>query len=129
MAINVPLKYDLGLMAGSYAMPDPSEFTLNLADLDTEAHRDTTGELHRNRVAQKLTADYSWNVLPWNVGVALLSAVSGDSFMHVCPDPRNLASPFTAKCYVSDRKIRVVYMLDGQKNNAMLNVSLSIIEF
>lgn len=122
-------KYDLGFKAGNYVFPDPSKFDFTLADLDTEAERDVSGTLHRNRVAQKLTLDVSWDALPWDICAAILQAVDSDGFSFSCPDPKTLTGVYSGTFYVGDRKITTVWFPKGDKEKAILSLSMTFIEY
>lgn len=126
---DIVYKYDLGYQANGFTFPDPSKFDFTLADLDTEAERDASGTLHRNRVAQKLTLDVSWDVLPWDLCASILQAVDSDSFSFSCPNPKTLTGTYTGTFYVGDRKVSTVWFPEGDRDKAMLSLSMTFIEY
>lgn len=58
-------RYEMGFKINGTPIPDPSGWEYEVADLDVSGERDTTGLLHRDRVATKVNYSLEWGVLAW----------------------------------------------------------------
>ena len=65
---NTALSYNamMGLTVGygdDPNLPDPSEWSYQVGDLDTSGKRDATGLLHRAYVTTKINYEFTWKAL------------------------------------------------------------------
>ena len=83
--------YQFGLSVAGTAIPDPSSFEYTVADLDVSGDRDSTGELHRDRVATKHNVKIKYDALEYPIVSAILSLFlrQNFSFRLSCPTQTN----------------------------------------
>lgn len=101
----------MGIKVGGKRIPDPSEWTYQVGDLDTSGRRDANGLLHRKMVATKINYEFSWNVLEWKMLQYILAQVNTAKFTLVAPDPRTFNTLYTGNYYVGDRTGKAKYFL------------------
>lgn len=125
-------RYKMGLKIGNVNIPDVSEWTYQVGDLDTSGSRDATGLLHRARVATKINYEFSWNSLEWEMLQRILQAVSAEKFTLTAPDPRDFTGTYTGDYYVGDRTGKAQYYWpDDAKHEevASFTLKLKLIEY
>lgn len=124
--------YTLGLRVGSETyLPDPSEWSYQVGDLDTSGSRDATGLLHRAYVATKINYEFKWNALEWEMLQRILTAVDAKKFQFTGPDPRTFKGSYTGYYYVGDRTGKAHYFMEeAQKSDvAQFELKLKFIEY
>ena len=121
--------YKMGLKVGSFSLPDPSEWTYQVGDLDTSGNRDATGYLHRAYVATKVNYEFKWNGLEWEMLQNILAAVQNDKFTLTAPDPRVLNKQYKGSYYVGDRSGKNHYFIPERGEIAQFDLKLKFIEY
>ena len=129
--------YRMGLKVNNTRIPDVSEWSYQVGDLDTSGSRDAKGMLHRARVATKINYEFSWNSLEWEMLQTILAAVSDAKFKLTAPDPRTFNGTYTGKYYVGDRTGKAQYYLPddsggtpgGRPEIASYTLKLNFIEY
>lgn len=119
----------MGIVVNGVALPDPSSWTYQVADLDTSGGRDATGLLHRARVATKINYEFEWSAIEWEMLQHILGAITADKFTLIAPDPRTFNSTYTGNYYVGDRTGSVHYFRPDVQEKAVFNLKLKFIEF
>ena len=122
-------KYDMGIMVGMTPIPDPSEWTYQVGDLDTSGSRDATGLLHRAYVATKINYEFKWNAIEWEMLQLIVSAVNQPKFSMTAPDPRTFNTTYTGDYYVGDRTGNCKYFLPDKSEKASFDLKLKFIEY
>lgn len=125
MTINS--NYDLGFTINSTAIPDPSGYDYEVADLDVSAERDATGLLHRDRVATKHNVSIKYDAIDWATIGTIMTALEGASFTLVVPIPGTSAT-YSGTYYCGNRKTSAI-MLAGTGNLNAGSLSFSAIEY
>ena len=95
--------YKMGIMVGNTEIPDPSEWTYQVGDLDTSGKRDAKGLLHRAYVATKINYEFKWSAIEWEMLQTILDAVNKEKFKLTAPDPRTFKTTYKGNYYVGDR--------------------------
>lgn len=91
--------YKMGFRINDTPVPDPSAFSGAESDLDTLGKRDSTGELHRNKVAQKFHQKMEWNNLGWDMIQRIGNLMNqSDRFQWTYPEPMVGMNTVTAYC-------------------------------
>lgn len=113
-------------------LPEPSEITVSLQDVDYESGRDQTGTMFRDRKRGGLHAvrkiECKWNVLSNADVKTLLMAVKDASMSLTFPDPYE-GNNRTSTVYVGDRKAPI-YWKDPTTNKwVWKDVAFNFIEF
>jgi len=121
--------YKLGIKVGTTNIPDPSELSYQVGDLDTSGSRDATGLLHRAYVATKINYELSWNSLEWEMLQTILNAVNTPQFTFTAPDPRDFLNTYTGTYYVGDRTGKMKYYLEQKDDVAQFDLKLKFIEY
>lgn len=129
--------YFMGIKVGSTNIPDVSEWSYQVGDLDTSGSRDAKGLLHRARVATKINYEFSWNSLEWEMLQTILSATTPAKFRLTAPDPRTFKGKYTGNYYVGDRTGKAQYFLPdgeggvvgGRPETASYSLKLKFIEY
>lgn len=93
-------------------IPTPSEFTVDIADIDGESNRNAKGELIRDRIAVKRKLNMNWKALSPADMKTLLNAVSGVFFTVEYPDPMT-GGLNSITAYVGDRSAPMYRNIDG----------------
>lgn len=119
----------MGLKIGKTAIPDVSEWSYQIGDLDTSGSRDATGLLHRARVATKINYEFSWNMLEWEKLQSILSLINAEQFSLTAPDPRNFTEMYTGNYYVGDRTGKCYYYHADSDEIAVYTLKLKFIEY
>ena len=106
-------RYSMGIRVknaggdGWVNLPDPSEWTYQISDLDTEGGRDATGLLHRAYVATKINYQFAWTSLDWDMLQIIVGAIQPQGkkarFKLEAPDPRTFSTKYTGTYYCGDR--------------------------
>ena len=122
-------RYRMGFIIDGVAIPDPSGWEYEIADLDLSGERDTTGRLHRDRVATKMNYSLEWNVLTWESLQKILTAVTSAEFTLVAPDPRTFNTTYTGTYYVGNRSGRTHFYLADRDEIAVYSLKLKLIEY
>ena len=119
--------YQFGLSVAGTAIPDPSSFEYTVADLDVSGDRDSTGELHRDRVATKHNVKIKYDALEYPIVSAILSLISTAEFQFsfILPDTNE---QYTGRYYVGDRTMNIINALDA-KENWLCDLSFDLIEY
>lgn len=118
-------RYAMGFMIGSTAIPDPTEFTGAVSDLDTMGKRDATGLLHRCKVATKHPLKLKYENIPWSLIQQICALMASESFSFTYPDPAVGVQTITA--YVGDREWSVVRA--APECEPIGNLNFSVIEY
>ena len=121
--------YTMGIRVGSTNIPDPSEWTYQVGDLDTSGKRDATGLLHRAYVTTKINYEFSWKALDWEMLQIIVGAVQNQKFTLTAPDPRTFNSSYTGDYYVGDRTGKCLYYLPEKSDKAQFDLKLKFIEY
>lgn len=127
--------YRMGIKVGNTPIPDPSEWTYQVSDLDTSGSRDATGLLHRAYVATKINYEFSWKHLEWRMLQEVLAAVNTPQFTLTAPDPRTFNTMYTGQYYVGDRTGKAQYYMPedgnygGRPETASYTLKLKFIEY
>lgn len=122
-------RYDMGFKINGTPIPDPSGWDYEIADLDLSGERDTTGLLHRDRVATKVNYSLEWGVLTWEELQGILSAVNADKFTLEAPDPRTFLSKYNSDYYVGNRSGKNHFYLVDREYVAVYSLKLKLIEY
>lgn len=122
-------RYDMGIAVDGAAIPDPSEWSYQVADLDTSGSRDATGYLHRTMVAQKVNYEFTWHLLEWEMLQTILAAVNKEKFSLTAPDPKTFSTPYTGDYYVGDRTGQAYYYWPNKEHVATFDLKLKFIEY
>lgn len=101
--------YDLGFAVNDTAIPDPHGFSGKISDLDILGKRDTTGKLHRKRVATKHPLKVEYENIPWEWIRVICNLMTGAKFRFRYPDPDTQALK-TIYAYVGDREWKAVQL-------------------
>lgn len=112
-----PYHNHMGITINGKAIPDPSEWSYQVGDLDTSGRRDATGLLHRKRVATKINYEFSWKSLEWKMLQLILNKITDAKFTLVAPDPRTFNTLYSGDYYVGDRTGKASYFLPGPDTN------------
>lgn len=121
--------YSMGIRVGSVDIPDPSEWTYQVGDLDTSGSRDATGLLHRAYVATKINYEFKWNAIEWEMLQTIVGAVNSPKFTLQAPDPRTFNTTYTGDYYVGDRTGSCKYFLPDRDDKAQFDLKLKFIEY
>lgn len=121
--------YKMGIKIGDQPIPDVSEWSYQVGDLDTSGSRDATGLLHRARVATKINYEFSWNSLEWEMLQQILSVVNAEKFTLTAPDPRTFTGTYTGDYYVGDRTGKAQYFVEERDEVASFTLKLKFIEY
>lgn len=123
------LRYDMGLSFGGTAVPDPSGWDFDVESLDASAERDGTGLLHRDMVAEKINFSYQYRAITWETMASILSAMTGQSFTAVTPDPYVKGGTRSGTYYVGGRSAKTIYYWKDTEQVARFDLTFNIIEF
>lgn len=137
---HYPYNFAMGITVGNGNtpnIPDPSEWTYQVGDLDTSGARDATGLLHRAYVASKINYEFKWNAIEWKMLQNILALVNTPKFRMTAPDPRTFDTMYTGDYYVGDRTGSVKYYLPsdpdtgrtGKPEIAVYDLKLKFIEY
>ena len=121
--------YNMGITINGTPIPDVSEMSYQVGDLDTSGSRDATGLLHRARVATKINYEFSWNALEWAMLSHILSLVNTEKFTLTAPDPRTFTGTYTGQYYVGDRTGKAYYFLENREEVSNMSLKLKFIEY
>ena len=116
-------KYSMGIKVNGTAIPDPSEWTYQVSDLDTEGGRDATGLLHRAYVATKVNYDFVWNALDWEMLQHIVAVIQTPQFVLIAPDPRTFNTMYTGNYYCGDRTGKCYYYLVENEEKAQFDLN------
>ena len=120
------------LKVNSTDLPEPSEITVSLQDVDYESGRDQTGTMFRDRKRGGADAvrkiECKWNVLSNTEVKTLLTAVKDASMSPKYPDPYTGATR-TATVYVGDRKAPIYWKDPSTNTWVWKDVAFNFIEF
>ena len=94
------------------AIPDPSEFQVDIMDIDDETTRNAKGDLIRNRIAVKRKLNCQWPALKMAQISSILKTVKGAFFTVEYPDPME-GKRLTKTFYVGDRQMPVYSVIAG----------------
>lgn len=121
---------ETGVRGANY-IPNPSTYSVVMADVDLDDKRSTSAYLNRNRVRQNVyTVNCSWDRLD-DVQVArLLGACQAAKFSLKFRDPLNTSSRYTTKNEMyadANKEATLVSTEDDDKD--FWSISLSFIEY
>ncbi len=100
------------LKINGVAIPDPSEFQVDIMDIDDETTRNAKGDLIRNRIAVKRKLNCQWPSCRNTQTSIILKAVKNAFFEVEYPDPME-GTRLTKTFYVGDRQMPVYSVIDG----------------
>lgn len=121
--------YKMGIRVGNTNIPDPSEWTYQVGDLDTSGKRDATGLLHRAYVTTKINYEFSWKGLEWEMLQQIIDAVNTPRFKLKAPDPRSFKDMYEGYYYVGDRTGKGLYYIPEKDEQASFTLKLKFIEY
>ena len=121
--------YTMGFQVNGTNIPDPTEFTYQVGDLDTSGSRDATGYLHRAYVATKINYEISWNSLDWAMLQQILGLINTPKFTFTAIDPRTFNTTYTGEYYVGDRTGKAHYYLEQKPDIAQFSLKVKFIEY
>lgn len=121
--------YDMGIKVNNHNIPDPSEWTYQVGDLDTSGKRDAKGLLHRAYVATKVNYEFTWNGLEWQMLQNILGWINHPKFTLKAPDPRSFGDTYTGKYYVGDRTGKGWFYDVNRNETAVFTLKLKFIEY
>lgn len=99
------------LKINNVTVKSPSEFQVEILDLDGETHRNAKGELNRDRIAVKRKLNCKWPPLTQSEVSTILNAVKDIFFSVEYWDP--LIGKTTKTFYVGDRQMPMLRMGNG----------------
>lgn len=121
--------YSMGFAANGRPLPDPAGFSVEVADLDASGERDITGNLHREKVAQKVSLEMQYRNIDWNMAREILSAVNPEQYSFTYQDPRT-GGMQSGSFYTGNRKCNAVWMPAGRSPAGWYaDVTFSVIEY
>lgn len=100
------------LKINGVAIPDPSEFSVDIMDIDEETTRNAKGELIRNRIAVKRKLNCQWPSCGNAEMSIILKAVKNAFFQVEYPDPME-GKRLTKTFYVGDRQMPMYSEVNG----------------
>jgi hypothetical protein len=116
---------------GSNYIPNPSTYSVLMADMDLDDKRSMSAYLNRNRVRQNIyTVNCSWDRLDETQLYRLLSACQAAKFQLTFRDPLNIESRYTTKSEMycdANKEATLVSTEDDEKD--FWSISLSFIEY
>ena len=87
-----------GIKSDAHYIPNPSTYSVLMADVDLDDKRSTSAYLNRNRVRQNVyTVNCSWDRLSEQQLYDLLQACQADKFQLTFRDPLNITTKYTTK--------------------------------
>lgn len=125
----LPYKYHMGILVDGIPIPDPSEWTFQIGDLDTKGSRDCTGYLHRAYVATKINYEFQWKGLEWDMLQQITAAVLTPKFTLVAPNPSRFNEMHTGEYYVGDRTGNAHYFWIHTDAIGLFTLHLKMIEY
>lgn len=120
------------LKVNSTDLPEPSEITVSLQDVDYESGRDQSGYMFRDRrrggnnAVRKI--ECKWNILNSTDCKTLLMAVKDASMSLTFPDPYE-GNNRTSTVYVGDRKAPIYWKDPATNKWVWKDVAFNFIEF
>lgn len=121
--------YTLGITINGVALPDPpydGGYSFSVADLDISAERDTTGKLHRDRVATKINAQFNYNLIGWDKAREILAALGDAEFSATI---LTFDGTHSGTYYCGDRSCAPIWLPDGTKSKWITSLKFNIIEY
>lgn len=100
------------LKINGVVVADPSEFSVEIMDIDDETTRNARGDLIRNRIATKRKLNCQWPALKMSQISTLLKAVKSVFFTVEYPDPME-GTRITKTFYVGDRQMPIYSVING----------------
>ena len=100
------------LKINGVAIPDPSEFSVDIMDIDDETTRNAKGDLIRNRIATKRKLNCQWPPCGNAEMSTILKAVKNVFFTVEYPDPME-GTRLTKTFYVGDRRMPMYSEVNG----------------
>jgi hypothetical protein len=118
------------ITVGSTPLPNPKEWKVKRADLDSEnTTRSETGVLTRDRIrAGVYSISVSWENITKTQLKTITDAVAGTSFQVTFFDPTTSSHP-TITAYASDKDGELAYFDGTDEANSLWNLSFNIIQF
>lgn len=123
---GIAARFTLGFAVNNTAIPDPKGFSGKVSDLDILGKRDTTGTLHRKRVATKNPLKIEYENIPWEWIKQICQLMTAEKFTFTYPDPATQTVK-TIDAYVGDREYEAVQM--PENGNWVGSLKFSIIEY
>lgn len=120
------------ISVGGVALPEPSEYEVNLADIDSEnTTRNASGLLIREPIRQGIyKIAVGWEGLTRAQLQTITSAVAPAKLSVSFFDPTTGTSNITKNMYVGDRTGKLnVHMNESQRNNSRWDLSFNLIEY
>jgi hypothetical protein len=117
------------LTVGVTALPNPAEYEVTYADLDSEnTTRSETGVLTRDRIrADVPTISNVWRVSKTDLKI-ITDAIAAASFSCTFFDPTSSSNP-TATFYAGNRKGKLLKLVEGDEANSRWELSCDFIEY
>lgn len=108
-------------------MPEPSEISVSINDLDVDSTRNAKGDLIRDRVAVKRKYEIAYKSLSADDLSKILNAMKDEFFDATLIDPMENKA-VTRKYYVGDRSIGVYSYNSKYKKCMYKDVKFSIVQ-
>lgn len=120
-----------GIKSDAHYIPNPSTYSVLMADVDLDDKRSTSAYLNRNRVRQNVyTVNCSWDRLSEQQLYDLLQACQADKFQLTFRDPLNVTTRFTTKqeMYADANKEATLIATEDDEQD-FWSISLSFTEY
>lgn len=120
-----------GIKSDAHYIPNPSTYSVLMADVDLDDKRSTSAYLNRNRVRQNVyTVNCSWERLTEQQLYDLLQACQADKFSLTFRDPLNVTTRFTTKQEMySDANKEATLIATEDDEQDFWSISLSFTEY
>ena len=120
-----------GIKSDAHYIPNPSTYSVLMADVDLDDKRSTSAYLNRNRVRQNVyTVNCSWERLTEQQLYDLLQACQADKFSLTFRDPLTVTTRFTTKqeMYADANKEATLIATEDDEQD-FWSISLSFTEY
>lgn len=120
-----------GIKSDAHYIPNPSTYSVLMADIDLDDKRSTGAVLNRNRIRQNVyTVNCSWERLRESQLYDLLQACQAAEFQLTFRDPLNITSRYTTKerMYADANKEATLVTCEDDTEDYW-SISLSFVEY
>lgn len=120
-----------GIKSDAHYIPNPSTYSVLMADVDLDDKRSTSAILNRNRIRQNVyTVNCSWERLSNRQLYDLLNAVQAEKFSLIFRDPLNITTGYTTKSEMyADANKEATLVACEDDTEDYWSLSLSFIEY
>lgn len=115
-----------------HAIPDPAIMDISWSDIDIEGKRDTTGNLHRKRVAEKEYARLTYRNMSWNAAHEILKLVRPERFKFTLRSLMTNTFRTIESYRGADVTATIVQCIDGEYDNdtkCLVSFDISLIQY